>query len=204
MKSWRLRRAAPGGRVYTYCDSIFTTFGWLRVMMGTAYHGRKARGAPTSRDSLLRSGSCLFQNPLAPRRIKYSARAKPGQVGDCLLGRSPALLHPVNHLLGQGGADHTVAAHGRELEHVLVRQVLGLALEAQRVSHTVAADVSRIAALLRPIDGRRDIDAKAQVFGLHRLHKVLSGRAIVEHRGRGGSGVESCDHGGEVRDNVAI
>src|SRR5260370_36233479 len=97
-----------------------------------------------------------------------------------------------------------MAAHSREFEHVLVWQVLGLSLEAERVSHTVTTEMRRIAALLRSVNRRRDVDAQPEVRLADRFHEVFGRGPVVEYGRRRGCGVESGDHRLEIRRHVRL
>ena len=104
-------------------------------------------------------------------RIEDPARAEAAQVAQRLLGGATAFLHPVDHLLGERHADHAVSAHRRKRQHVAVRQVLGLAFEAERVADAVARDAGRVAALLGAVDRGRDVDAEPRSASVTALTK---------------------------------
>ena len=115
------------------------------------------------RQTLFLPCASFFEDPFGARRIEDAAGTEAGQVRHRLLRRAAAFLHPVDHLLRERSAHHPVPAHGGQLQHVFVRQVLGLALEPERIADAVAAGIRRVAALLGAVDRSRDIDAQTEV-----------------------------------------
>src|SRR5687767_3820775 len=94
---------------------------------------------------LLGADTGFLQNAFCARGVEDSAGTEAGEIGDGLIGSAAALLHPIDHFLGERTGHHAMTAHSRKHENVAIRQVLRLALEAQRIADAVARNAGGVA-----------------------------------------------------------
>src|ERR1019366_10480234 len=133
----------------------------------------------------------LLQKASGTGGIEDAAGTEAREITGGLLRRASAFLHPVDHLLREIMAHHAVAAHSREQHHTRVRPLGRFALETERIADAVARDAGGETTLLGAVDGSGDVDAESEIRLLDGGHEIRGGRAIVEHGGYPGGGVEA-------------
>src|SRR5579863_1075104 len=146
----------------------------------------------------------VFQNPLRACRIENPAGAEPRHVTRRLFRGPAALFHPVDHLLCERMAYHPVPAHGRQQQHLRIRQQFGLALESQRIADAMPRNSGRVTALLGPIHRSRNIHADPEVRFAHRRDEILRRHLIIEHRRHRARSIQPVDHRLKIRRQIPI
>src|SRR5580658_5155275 len=136
----------------------------------------------------------IFENPLGARRIEDTAGAETREVGRCLL-RAPAIFfYKIDHFLGQRVADHAMSAHGRERGDLRIGNLFRFPFKAQRIAHTMPVEAGVIAATLRALDRRRNVDAHPKILFFDALDELFRSSRIIEDCGTSGGNRESFDY----------
>src|ERR1035438_1252102 len=82
--------------------------------------------------------------------------------------------------------------------------MLGIPLEAKRISNAVAAKPRRVTALLGSVDGCRDIDTQTEVGFADFFQEVFGCDSIVENRRGRCQSVQTGNYGVEIRRPVPL
>src|SRR5262249_23944202 len=142
---------------------------------------RMTRPFRRGRAALVLQARRSFQNPPRPGCVEHPAGAEARHIAGRLLGRPAALLDPIDHFLREVGGDHSMAAHRRKLERRCVRQPIDATAKTERVLHAVARDAGVLAAALRLVHRRANVDRDSQLRLLEIFHERFHGLVVVEH-----------------------
>src|SRR3972149_4914213 len=126
--------------------------------------------------------------------VENAADAETGHVACCFFSCPTIFFCPLNHLSGEICRDHSVAAHGGELQGGPVRQLVHPAAETDRILNAVTSDAGLLAAAAGIVHRGAGVDGDAELRAFGFRHKGSHWLGVVEDRCHRGMPFDPGNH----------